>query len=90
MRFTSDAPITPPTNYVERNPLCGGWESPDEPPLPWAFTTELLLPTGQTVTGVWTGGAWWGELGTMKPLGWRWVDNAGLSYRPDSKTTSAK
>ena len=75
----------PPANYVERDPLRGAWLSPAEPPLPWAFTTELLLPSGETTSGVWTGGAWWAEGGELNPVGWRWVDNAGLSYRLDAK-----
>jgi hypothetical protein len=83
----SQVNVTPPANYVERNPLRGAWESPAEPPLPWAFTTELLLPNGKTTAGVWTGGNWWGEPGELKPVGWRWVDNAGLSYKPEPKIT---
>jgi hypothetical protein len=42
----------------------------------------LLLSTGKTTAGVWTGGTWWGNGKELDPVGWRWVDNARLSYIP--------
>ena len=35
------------------------WAPPAEPPLPFAFTTHLLLPNGETTHGVWAGAIWW-------------------------------
>jgi hypothetical protein len=80
-------PVIPPANYVERNPRRGAWVPTDEPPVPWAFTTELLFSDGETTAGVWTGGAWWGQGKEFHPVGWRWVDNAGLSYMPEREAT---
>lgn len=77
----------PPATYLEQNPRRGAWHSTAEPPPIFSFTTELLLPDGETTSGVWTGAAWWGHRAELNPVGWRWVDNAGLAYRPEPKTT---
>jgi hypothetical protein len=45
----------------------------------------LLLSTGKTIAGVWTGGIWWGNGKELDPVDWRWVDNTGLSYIPQRR-----
>lgn len=63
--------VTPPRTYVERFPRRGAWTPAAEPPPPFSFTTQLLLPNGETTSGVWTGALWWRAGQEIKPLGWR-------------------
>ena len=78
----STAVTLPPPGYVERFPGRGGWTPVAEPPPEFAFTTEVLLPDGATTNATWTGTLWWGFGEELRPLGWRWVHNPGMSCGP--------
>jgi hypothetical protein len=71
-----------PPNYVERFPRRPPWTPAAEPPLPYAFTTQVLLEDGITTSAVWTGEMWWGSGTALRPVGWRWVENCAMSHGP--------
>jgi hypothetical protein len=64
-------PIQPPPGFIDHFPRRVPFESPDNPPEPYTFTIEVLLPGGEVGTAVWTGKLWWAWCGEVKPLGWR-------------------
>ncbi|MGD1032118.1 MAG: hypothetical protein ABSA05_13360 [Opitutaceae bacterium] len=72
---------------ADRFPTRGPWMPAAEPPPEFAFTTEVLLANGGTTYATWTGALWWGFGAEVKPLGWRWVHNPGMSAGP--KTPAA-
>lgn len=78
--------VTPLHNYVERFPHRGTWTPAAEPPPPFSFTIQVLLPDGKTTHGTWTGAVWWRAGEEVQPVGWRWVADFGLSQGPRQKT----
>ena len=79
--------MTLPAGYIDRFPGRGPWAPAAEPPPKFAFTTEILLADGATTNATWTGALWWGFGFEVKPIGWRWVHNPGMSVGP--KATAA-
>lgn len=65
-----------PASFVDPHPWRGPWHPVSSPPEPFAWTIQVLLPSGKTGVAMWTGSAWH-PVG-INPVAWRAVEISSL------------